>query len=361
MWEQINQDRRRFVGSAAMAIAGARLGMLGSALEACGARQQPGVSELASLVGANGWLNSPPLTAEGLRGKVVLVDFGTYTCINWLRTLPYVQAWAEKYKDKGLVVIGAQTPELEFERNVDSVRRAVKAMRINYPIAIDNDYAIWKGFDNNYWPAAYFVDAEGRVRHHQFGEGDYDGQERVIQRLLSAAGNANISRDLVSLDPRGIEAAADWSNLKSGETYVGYARAENFASPSGSVPDAKHLYSAPATLRLNQWALVGNWTIGRQATVANGANGRMAMRFHARDLNLVMGPPVGGAPVKFRVLVDGQPPGAAHGLDVDAQGNGTAIEQRCYQLIRQPKPIDDRKFEIEFTEPGIETYIFTFG
>jgi thiol-disulfide isomerase/thioredoxin len=361
MREQINQDRRRFVGTAAMAIAGARFGMLGSALEACGARNQPGVSELSSLVGANGWLNSPPLTAEGLRGKVVLVDFGTFTCINWLRTLPYVQAWAEKYKDKGLVVIGVQTPELEFEKNVDSVRRSLKAMRVNYPIAIDNDYAIWKGFDNNYWPAAYFVDAEGRVRHHQFGEGDYDGQERAIQRLLGAAGHSDIGRGLVSLDPRGIEAAADWSNLKSGETYVGYARAENFASPEDAAPDEKRLYSAPATLRLNQWALAGNWTIGRQATVSNDANGRMAIRFHARDLNLVMGAPVGGAPVKFRVLIDGQPPGAAHGLDVDAQGNGTAVEQRCYQLIRQPKPIDDRKFEIEFTEPGIETYIFTFG
>ncbi|HMG71206.1 MAG TPA: redoxin domain-containing protein [Gemmatimonadaceae bacterium] len=363
MWEPINHDRRRFVGAAAMTIAGARLGVLGSALEqlACAAGKLPGEGELSSLRGANGWLNSEPLTAEALKGKVVLVDFGTYTCINWLRTLPYVQAWARKYKDHGLVVIGVQTPELEFEKNLDSVRRAVKAMRIDYPIAIDNDYAIWHGFDNNYWPAAYYVDGEGRVRHHQFGEGDYDGQEREIQRLLGAAGFTGFDRELVSLDPRGVEAPADWSNLKSPETYVGYARAENFASPGDAIQDQKRLYSAPATLRLNEWALVGSWTIGRQATTLNEANGRIVNRFHARDLNLVMGPPVGGAPVRFRVLIDGQPPGAAHGLDVDAQGNGTATEQRCYQLIRQSKPIDDRKFEIEFLDPGIETYIFTFG
>jgi thiol-disulfide isomerase/thioredoxin len=363
MRESINHDRRRFVGAAAMTIAGARLGVLGSALEqlACAAGQLSGNSELSSLRGANLWLNSEPLTAEGLRGKIVLVDFCTYTCVNWLRTLPYVRAWAEKYKDHGLIVIGVQTPELEFEKDVDSVRRAMKAMKVDYPIAIDNDYAIWRGFNNEYWPAAYFVDAEGRIRHHQFGEGKYEQQEREIQRLLRAAGSTGIDRDLVSLDPRGLEAAADWSNLRSPETYVGYARAENFASPGDAVQDAGRVYSAPATLRLNEWALVGNWKIGRQATVLNEPNGRIVNRFHARDLNLVMGPPKGGTPVRFRVLIDGQPPGAAYGLDVDAQGNGTASDQRCYQLIRQPKPIDDRKFEIEFLDRGIEAYILTFG
>jgi len=363
MWEQIDHDRRRFVGATAMTLAGARLGVLGSALEqlACAARKLPGESELSSLTGANGWLNSEPLTAEALRGKVVLVDFCTYTCINWLRTLPYVRAWAEKYKSKGLVVIGAQTPEFEFEHNIDSVRRAAKAMRVDYPIAIDNDYAIWRGFDNEYWPAAYYVDAQGRIRHHQFGEGSYDQQEKVIQRLLAAAGFSGFDRDLVSLDVGGIEQAADWSTLRSNETYVGYARAENFASPSGAVADQARAYTAPSALRLNQWALVGNWTIGRQATVSNQGNGRIVMRFHARDLNFVMGPPPGGSPVRFRVLLDGKPPAASHGIDIDAQGNGTADYQRLYQLIRQPKPIDDRQFEIEFLAPGIETFVFTFG
>ncbi len=341
MWEPIDHDRRRFFGAAAMTIAGARLGAVGAALEqlGCAARPASAGPELSSLVGANGWLNSKPLTAEALKGKVVLVDFCTYTCINWLRTLPYVRAWAEKYKDHGLVVIGVQTPELEFEKDIDGVRRAMKAMRVNYPIAIDNDYAIWNGFNNEYWPAAYFLDGEGRIRHHQFGEGEYEQQERQIQRLLGAAGFSGFDSGLVSLDVGGIEAAADW----------------------GAIRDKGQLYSAPATLQLNQWALVGNWTIGRQATVLNGANGRMVNRFRARDLNLVMGPPKGGAPIRFRVFVDGQPPGAAHGLDVDAQGNGTAVDRRCYQLIRQPKPIDDRKFEIEFLDAGIETYIFTFG
>lgn len=363
MWEQIDQDRRRFVGAAAMTIAGARLGVLGSALQqlGCAASQVSGESKLSSLSGANGWLNSPPLTREALRGKVVLVDFCTYSCINWIRTLPYVRAWAEKYKNQGLVVIGVQTPEFEFEKDLDSVRQALKAMRVNYPIAIDNDYAIWRGFDNQYWPAAYFVDAEGRIRHHQFGEGKYEEQEKVIQRLLGQAGSTGISRDLVSIEAGGIEAPADWGTLKSPETYIGYARAENFASPGGAFADDKRRYSGPATLRLNQWALVGDWTIGRQAAVLNDANGRIVNRFHARDVHLVMGPPKGEAPVRFRVLVDGRQPGAAHGTDVDAQGNGTAVDQRLYQLIRQPKPIDDRKFEIEFLDAGIEAYVFTFG
>jgi len=363
MRNQINQDRRRFLGAAAVAIGGARLGGVAAALEqlGCTVSAVSAATELSSLVGANGWVNSQPLTAEGLKGKVVLIDFCTYTCINWLRTLPYVQAWADKYKDHGLVVIGVQTPEFEFEKNADSVRRATKAMRVTYPIAIDNDYAIWRGFDNNYWPAAYFVDAQGRIRHHQFGEGEYEEQERQIQRLLGTAGFAGISRDVVSLDPRGVEQAADWGTLKSPETYVGYARAENFESPEGGAADQARHYSAPSRLRLNQWALAGNWTIGNQPTKLNEANGRIVIRFHARDLNLVMGPPPGGAPVRFRVLLDSKPPAGAHGLDVDAQGNGTAIDQRLYQLIRQPKPIDERQFEIEFLDPGVEAFVFTFG
>lgn len=363
MREQIDHDRRRFLGAAAVAIGGARLGGIAAALEqlGCSVSSVSAATELSSLAGANSWVNSQPLTAEGLKGKVVLIDFCTYTCINWLRTLPYVQAWADKYKDHGLVVIGVQTPEFEFEKNADSVRRATKAMRVTYPIAIDNDYAIWRGFDNNYWPAAYFVDAQGHIRHHQFGEGEYEAQERAIQRLLGSAGFTGVPRDVVSLDPRGVEQAADWGTLKSPETYVGYARAENFVSPEGGAADQARRYSAPAKLRLNQWALAGNWTIGSQPTKLNEAPGRIVIRFHARDLNLVMGPPPGGAPVRYRVLLDGKAPGTTHGLDVDTDGNGTAVDQRLYQLIRQPKPIDERQFEIEFLDPGVDAFVFTFG
>jgi thiol-disulfide isomerase/thioredoxin len=317
--------------------------------------------ELPSLGGATEWLNSPALTASGLRGKVVLVDVWTYTCINWLRTLPYVRAWAEKYKNQGLVVIGVHSPEFAFEHNIDNVRRAAKDMRVDYPIAIDNDFAIWRALKNEYWPALYFVDAQGRIRHHQFGEGDYGQSERIIQQLLSEAGMNGISHELVSLDARGAEAAADWDSLKSPENYVGYERTENFASPGGAVLGKRRDYAAPARLKLNHWALAGDWTVEKQATVLNKANGRIAYRFHARDLHLVMGPAARGTPVRFRVLIDGQPPGAAHGVDVDDQGNGTVTEQRLYQLIRQPKPIADRQFEIEFLDSGVEAFAFTFG
>ena len=323
--------------------------------------QLPIEGELPSLGGATEWLNSPPLTTAGLRGKVVLIDVWTYTCINWLRTLPYVRAWAEKYKNQGLVVIGVHTPEFAFEKNVDNVRRAVKDMKVDYPIAIDNNYAIWRALKNEYWPALYFVDAQGRIRHHHFGEGEYEQSEMVIQQLLAEAGISDIGRELVSVDARGAEAAADWGSLKSPENYVGYERTENFASPGGAVLDKRRVYAAPARLRLNQWALSGDWTMGKQATVLNKANGRIAYRFHARDLHLVMGPAVRGTSVRFRVLIDGQPPGAAHGIDVDDQGNGTVTEQRLYQLIRQPKPITDRQFEIEFLDSGVEAFAFTFG
>ena len=325
------------------------------------AAQLPIEGEFPSLSGATGWLNSPPLTAEGLRGKVVLVQVWTYSCINWLRTLPYVRAWAEKYRDQGLVVIGVHTPEFGFEHNLDNVRLAAKDMQVAYPIALDNDYAIWRAFNNNYWPALYFIDAKGHIRHHQFGEGQYDRSELIIQQLLAEAGSGGIGHDLVSVDARGTEAAADWGNLKSPENYVGYERTENFASPGGAVVDRRHAYAAPTRLPLNHWALSGEWTVGKQATVLHKANGRITYRFHARDLHLVMGPAVRGTPVRFRVLIDGQPPGPAHGIDVNDQGYGTVTEQRLYQLIRQPKPIADRQFEIEFLDPGVETFVFTFG
>ena len=323
--------------------------------------QLPIEGEFPSLSGATGWLNSPPLTAAGLRGKVVVVDIWTYTCVNWLRTLPYVRAWAEKYKDQGLVVIGVHTPEFAFEKNVDNIRRAAKGMRVDYPIAIDSDYAIWRAFKNNYWPALYVVDAQGRIRHHHFGEGEYEQAEMVIQQLLSEAGAKGVARDLVSVDPRGAEVAADWSSLKSPENYVGYERTENFASPGGAVLATPRVYAVPAQLKLNHWALSGDWTIEKPAIVLNKPNGRIAYRFHARDLNLVMGPAVAGTSVRFRVLIDGQPAGAAHGSDVDEQGNGRVTQQRLYQLIRQPKPIADRQFEIEFLDSGVEAFAFTFG
>ncbi len=320
-----------------------------------------GGSELASLERADAWLNSPPLTAAALRGKVVLVDFWTYTCINWLRTLPYVRAWAAKYKDRGLVVVGVHAPEFSFEKNMDNVRRAVKEMRIDHPVAVDNEHAIWRAFKNRYWPALYFIDAQGRVRHHHFGEGSYEQSEMVIQQLLAEAGNGGIDRGAVSVDARGIEAAADWGSLMSPENYTGYGRTENFASPGGAALDRPRRYELPARLRLNEWALSGDWTVKTEAAVLNRPNGRVAYRFHARDLHLVMGPAAPGTSVRFRVLIDGRPPGAAHGIDVDEQGEGTVTEQRLYQLIRQPKPVAERQFEIEFLDPGVEAFAFTFG
>ena len=317
--------------------------------------------ELPSFDGATTWLNSPPLTPASLRGKVVLVQFWTYTCINWLRTLPHVRAWAEKYKGQGLVVIGVSTPEFEFERTLDNVRGAVKDLGMTYPIAVDNDYAIWRAFENNYWPALYFVDANGKIRHHRFGEGDYENSESTIQKLLAEAGHASSDNALVSVEGTGAEAAADWGSLKSPENYVGYGRTENFASPGGAVFDKPHAYAVPPRLGLNQWALSGDWTVGEQAIVLNRPKGRAAYRFHARDLHLVMGPWAPGTSVRFRVLLDGHPPGAAHGVDVDAQGYGTVTQSRLYQLIRQPGAIDDRTFEIEFLDAGIEALAFTFG
>jgi thiol-disulfide isomerase/thioredoxin len=321
----------------------------------------PDEGAFPSLAGATLWLNSEPLTPASLRGRVVLVDFSTYTCINWLRTLPYVRAWAEKYKRQGLVVINVQTPEFEFEKNIDNVRWASEEMRVSYPTAIDNDYAIWNAFNNHYWPALYIIDAKGRIRHHQFGEGEYERSEQIIKQLLAESGKNDVGRDLAKVDARGAEVAADWGNLRSPESYVGYDRGENFASPGGVASDKSRAYAIPERLKLNQWALGGDWTIGKQGTVSNKPNGRLVYRFHARDVHLVMGPAAHGSSVRFRVLIDGKAPGAAHGSDIDAEGNGTVSRQRLYQLIRQSTPIADHDFEIDFLDAGAELFVFTFG
>ncbi len=304
-------------------------------------------SRLPGFDGATGWLNSAPLAAEDLRGKVVLVDFWTYTCINWLRTLGYIRAWADKYAGQGFVVVGVHTPEFPFERDVDNVRQAVKDMAVEYPVALDSDYAIWRAFGNRYWPAVYIADAEGRIRHHQFGEGGYEECERVVQQLLRDAGRDGVGDNLVSVADDGFEAQADWTTLQTPETYLGYEQAQNFAD------------GEPDRLELNQWALSGDWTVEPGASVLNAADGRIRFRFHARDVHLVLRARETAVP--FRVLVDGEPPGDAHGLDVDEQGRGTLVEPRLYQLIRQPGSIDDRTFEIAFDAPGVEAYAFTFG
>ncbi|MGC1576574.1 MAG: cytochrome c biogenesis protein DipZ [Beijerinckiaceae bacterium] len=315
---------------------------------------------LPMLSGAVEWLNSPPLTAEGLKGKVVLVDFWTYSCINCLRAIPYVRAWAEKYKDQGLVVIGVHAPEFAFEKNIGNVKKAVSDLKIDYPVAIDNDYAIWKAFNNDYWPAHYFIDAEGRIRHHHFGEGDYEESEKVIQQLLAEAGKTNMPTALVAVNASGVAAAADMNNVGSPETYIGYDRAENFVSPGDAVRDAPHVYSA-GTPRLNEWGLSGDWTIGAEHAVLNEKGGGIVYRFHARDLHVVLGPASEGGAIRYRVTIDGVAPGDSHGADVDADGQGVVTGQRLYQLVRQNGEIGDRTFEIRFLDPGVQAYAFTFG
>jgi thiol-disulfide isomerase/thioredoxin len=347
-------NRRRFLGVAGMTIAAAHFGLYRAANGRLG-----GPRDLAAIDGATEWINSPRLTQSSLAGKVVLVQFWTYTCINWLRTLPYVRAWAQKYR-RGLVIVGVHTPEFAVEHDLDHVRRAVKQLKIEYPVVIDNTYAIWRAFDNQYWPALYIVDSRGRVRDHRFGEGEYERSEPVLQRLLGEAGDADVAQGTAPVEGVGAEAAADWANLKSPENYVGYDRTEGFSSPGGAQLNRRRRYTAPSRLALNQWALAGEWTMGKQVTVLNAPNGRIAYRFHARDLHLVMNPSRQG-PVRFRVSIDGAPPGAGHGVDVDAAGNGTVTESRLYQLIRQPQPIVDRHFEIEFLDTGVETLAFTFG
>jgi len=320
----------------------------------------PVEGELPTFGGATQWLNSPALTPADIRGHVVLVDFWTYTCINWLRQLPYVRAWADKYRDQGLVTIGVHTPEFPFERDITNVRRAVQHLRVDYPVAADNDYAVWRAFDNHYWPALYFADAQGRLRHHYFGEGEYQQSEMILQQLLAEAG-ADVDHRPSAVAGSGIEAAADWATLESAENYTGYERTENFASPGGLVAGRPHAYTAPARLPLNYWALTGDWTADGHSVTLNDAQGQITNRFHARDLHMVMGPAVRGDSVPFRVLIDGQAPGADRGIDIDEQGNGAVTQLRLHQLVRQRRPIAERTFEITFLRPGAQAYAFTFG
>ena len=314
-----------------------------------------------SLGGATEWINSDPLTPESLRGKVVLVDFWTYSCINCLRTLPYLRAWEQKYKDAGLVVLGVHAPEFAFEKRSSNVRKATRDLGIGFPVAIDNDFAIWRAFRNQAWPAFYFIDAQGRIRHHQFGENQYEEAEQVIQQLLAEAGQRRIPSGLVAPQGEGVQAAAAPAGALSEETYLGYERTHNFASPGGMARDRANQYQSAASLRTNQWALAGDWTVERERAVLNRVGGRIAYRFHARDLHLVLGPSADGKPVRFKVRLDGQPPLADHGFDVDSEGNGTIDGQRLYQLVRQAAGGKDRLFEIEFMDPGVQVYAFTFG
>jgi cytochrome c biogenesis protein CcdA/thiol-disulfide isomerase/thioredoxin len=331
------------------------------AAEAPPANALPVEGPLPSLTGAVQWLNSPPLTAEQLKGKVVLVDFWTYSCINCLRSIPYVRAWAEKYKDQGLVVIGVHAPEFAFEKNIDNVKQAVAKLKIDYPVAVDNDYAIWRAFNNEYWPADYFIDAKGQIRHHFFGEGDYAESEKVIQQLLAEAGKGNMPTDVVSVNATGAEAASDSADVQSPETYIGFVRSENFASPGGAIGDKPHDYATGDLKQLNDWGLSGDWTVGGQSASLNKTDGAISFRFHARDLHLVLGPGVGGKPVRFRVTIDGAAPGESHGADIDANGDGVVTDHRLYQLVRQSGPIKDRTFTIQFLDPEVQAYAFTFG
>ena len=316
---------------------------------------------LPPLDGAVQWLNSPPLTAEGLKGKVVLVDFWTYSCINCLRTLPYVKAWAEKYHDQGLVVIGVHAPEFAFERDVNNVTKAMKDLGITYPVAIDNNYKIWRAFNNQYWPAHYFADAKGQIRYHHFGEGDYAESERVIQQLLREAGAKNVAGGLIEADAKGVQQAPDMNEVQSPETYLGFQRAENFVTTATLGTDKVVNYPAAGSLALNNWTLEGQWNVGGQQATLDQAGGRVVYRFHARDLHLVLGPGADGKPVRFKVTIDGQAPGDAHGTDVAPDGSGTVTEQRLYQLVRQNGAVQDRTFSIEFLDPHVSAYAFTFG
>ena len=321
----------------------------------------PAEGHFHSLRGATDWLNSAQLGPKDLRGKVVVVNFCTYTCINWLRTLPYVRAWAETYERHGVVTIGVHTPEFSFEHDLENVRRALKEMEVTYPIAVDNDYAVWNAFSNNYWPALYFIDAEGRIRHHRFGEGDYERSEITVQRLLRAAGAEDVSDELASTHPRGPEVAADWDDLESPEEYFGSRRAQNYDASKRSAWGEHGSDEGTRPLRRNHWTLMGNWTMTPEAVVLNEPNGRIAFLFHARDVHLVMWPNDRAMPVPFRVSIDGAPAGSARGTDVAEDGSGLLEDQRMYHLIRQQGPIDDRTFEIEFLDRGAEAFAFTFG
>ena len=316
---------------------------------------------MPDLSGAVGWINSPALSSKSLRGKVVVIDFWTYSCINCLRALPYVEGWAEKYKDSGLVVIGVHTPEFAFEKERANVEKAVRDLKITYPVAIDSDYKIWQAFNNQYWPAHYFIDGKGRIRYHHFGEGEYDESERVIQQLLKENGATSLSAGVINVTASGAEAAADNKNVGSPETYVGYKRAGNFASAEPVAKDSRKTYSPQPRLSLNQWALGGSWKVGEESAVLESLPGKIVFRFHARDLHLVLGPTKNGKPIRFTVKLDGTPPGDDHGADTDASGAGTVQGNRLYQLIRQKGPVEDRTFEIDFLDPGVQAFAFTFG
>jgi cytochrome c biogenesis protein CcdA/thiol-disulfide isomerase/thioredoxin len=316
---------------------------------------------MPELSGAVAWLNSPPLTRESLRGKVVLIDFWTYSCINCLRALPYVEAWAAKYKDAGLVVIGVHTPEFAFEKEQSNVEKAVRDLKVNYPVAIDSDYKIWQAFNNQYWPAHYFIDGKGRIRYHHFGEGEYEESERVIQELLKENGATSFSASMINVSATGVEAAAAGTDVRSPETYIGYRRADNFASAEPLAQDSSKTYTPRARLSLNQWALGGSWKVSEESAILQTPLGKIVFRFHARDLHLVLGPAKDGKPVRFRVTLDGTPPGEDHGSDTDANGVGTVDEHRLYQLIRQKGAVEDRTFQIEFLDPGVQAFAFTFG
>src|SRR3954452_12255201 len=330
-----------------------------------GPRRAPGrdpvEGRMPSLEGATGWLNSPPLATAGLRGRVVLVSFWTYTCINWLRTLPDLRAWDRFYRSRGLVVVSVHSPEFSFERDVDNVRRAADTRSIGFPVAIDNQFAVWRSFHNQYWPAVYLVDAQGRLRHHNFGEGGYDDTERLLRQLLTESGADDLDRRPPTADPDGVEAPAAWDTLRSAETYLGYDRTSGFASLDHLVANRPHRYSAPARLRPGQWALSGSWTVGGESATSITSGGRVLCRFHARDLHLVAAPAARESPVRFRLLLDGRAPGRDHGVDVDGEGTGTIAEPRLHQLLRRRATITDSTVEIEFLDPGVQLYAFTFG
>jgi cytochrome c biogenesis protein CcdA/peroxiredoxin len=327
-------------------------------------KSQPALADegpMPELNGAVAWLNSPPLSRDSLRGKVVLIDFWTYSCINCLRTLPYVEGWAAKYKDAGLVVIGVHTPEFAFEKDQANVETAVRDLKINYPVAIDSDHKIWQAFNNEYWPAHYFVDGKGRIRYHHFGEGEYDESEMVIQQLLKENGATSLSSGVIDISAIGAQAAPDSQDVRSPETYIGYQRAEHFASIEPISQDARKAYTPRPRLSLNQWALSGMWTVGPESAVLEKSPGKIVFRFHARDLHLVLGPTKDGKPVRFTAKLDGAPPGDDDGSDTDASGTGTVQSHRLYQLIRQKGTVEDRTFEIEFLDPGVQAFAFTFG
>jgi cytochrome c biogenesis protein CcdA/thiol-disulfide isomerase/thioredoxin len=334
-----------------------------SVLAASAADVQPALDDegaMPDLSGAVSWVNSPPLSSKALKGKVVLIDFWTYSCINCLRALPYVESWAAKYKDAGLVVIGVHTPEFAFEKERSNVEKAVRDLKITYPVAIDSDYAIWKAFNNEYWPAHYFIEGKGRIRYHHFGEGEYDESERVIRELLKENGAQLASSAEIAVSSAGAEAAPS-ANVRSPETYVGYHRAEHFASTEAIAQDSKHSYTPQPRLSLNQWALSGSWKVGAESAVLQTAPGKIIFRFHARDLHLVLGTTKDGKPVRFTVKLDGTAPGDDHGVDCDGNGSGTVQGHRLYQLIRQKGAVEDRTFEIEFLDPGVQAFAFTFG